>query len=170
MILRILIYALAALIVAAAIITTIGYMLPQGHVASREAVVDAPRETVFARISDPAGYPAWRPDVSSVEVLSRDPLRWREQTGGDAITYEVVEQQPPDRLVVRIADPDLPFGGTWTYELRPEGKGTRIVITERGEVYNPFFRFMSRFVFSPTATMEGMLRAMGGTALTGPRD
>ena len=58
---------------------------------------------------------------------------------------------------MRIADPELPFGGTWTYELKPEGTGTRLVITERGEVYNPIFRFMSRFVFSRTATMEKMV-------------
>ena len=36
----------------------------------------------------------------------------------------------------------------------PEGSGTRLTITERGEVYNPVFRFMSRFVFGHTASLD----------------
>jgi hypothetical protein len=67
-------------------------------------------------------------------------------------------------FVARIADTDLPFGGTWTYELKPEGAGTRVTITERGEVYNPIFRFMSRFVLSQTATMEKYLAALTARA------
>jgi hypothetical protein len=34
-------------------------------------------------------------------------------------------------------------------------------ITEDGEVYNPIFRFMSRFVFGHTHTMDAYLRALG---------
>jgi hypothetical protein len=74
--------------------------------------------------------------------------------------YEVVESTPPQRLVVRIADPDLPFGGTWTYELTSQGTGTGLVITERGEVYNPIVRFVARFVFSHIATIRKYLAAL----------
>jgi hypothetical protein len=64
--------------------------------------------------------------------------------------------------VTKIADPDLPFGGTWTYELTPApGGGTRLAITERGNVKNVVFRFMSRYVFGYTATLDGFLRALG---------
>jgi uncharacterized protein YndB with AHSA1/START domain len=115
---------------------------------------------VFARISDAARYPEWRTEVTRIEMLATQPLKWREHAGDDPITYEVVESRPPERLVVRIADPDLPFGGTWTYDVKPEGTGTRLVITERGEVYNPIFRFMSRFIFSHTATMEKVVAAL----------
>ncbi len=59
--------------------------------------------------------------------------------------------------MTRIADPDLPFGGTWTFELAPEAGGTRLTITERGEIRNPIFRTMSRFVFGYGATMETFL-------------
>jgi hypothetical protein len=63
----------------------------------------------------------------------------------------------PKRLVGRITDTSLPFRGSWTYVLQSEGTGTRLSITENGEVYNPIFRFMSRFVFGHTATMERYL-------------
>jgi hypothetical protein len=51
--------------------------------------------------------------------------------------------------------------GTWTFEFVPEGDGTRLTITERGEVYNPIFRFMSRFVFGHTATMDAFVENLG---------
>ncbi len=38
-----------------------------------------------------------------------------------------------------------------------DNTGTRLTITENGEVYNPIFRFMSRFVFGHTATMDQFL-------------
>ncbi|HVL67453.1 MAG TPA: SRPBCC family protein [Vicinamibacterales bacterium] len=160
MILRTALYLLAALVATGIVVTAIGYVLPRDHVASTSAVIAAPPDAVFARISDPPGYPAWRREVDAVEVVSRDPLRWVERAGGDALTYEVAESTPARRFVTRIADPDLPFGGTWTYDLAPEGDGTRVTITERGEVYNPVFRFMSRFVLSRTKSMEQVLRQL----------
>ncbi|HEY2546243.1 MAG TPA: hypothetical protein VGI46_09275 [Candidatus Acidoferrum sp.] len=54
----------------------------------------------------------------------------------------------------------LPFGGTWTFEISPVASGATLRITERGYVTNPFFRFMSRTVFSQTATMESYLKSL----------
>jgi uncharacterized protein YndB with AHSA1/START domain len=175
--LRIILYVGILGLAAGAIVTGIGYSLPVAHVATHDVVVNAAPDVVFARISDPAGYRGWRPDLESVEILGTDPLRWRERSGGDVITYEATERSAPQRFVTRIADESLPFGGTWTWELQPQGTGTRVTITERGEVYNPLFRFMSRFVFSRTATMERVLRQLqdanedeaSGVRTPGPR-
>ena len=87
-----------------------------------------------------------------------DPPRWVEHGSNGDIAFESVERDPPRRLVTRIADRSLPFGGTWTYELTPAGSGTRLRITEHGEVFNPVFRFMSRFVFGHTATIDRFLK------------
>jgi uncharacterized protein YndB with AHSA1/START domain len=157
---RILIRAALVLVALVAAIIGIGYALPERHVASRDALVHAPPGPVFSAITNVAEYPQWREDVSRVEVVSRTPLRWKEHAGGDVITFEVAALQPDERMVSRIADPDLPFGGTWTFELQPEGTSTRVTITERGEVYNPVFRFMSRFVFGHTAGIEAFLGAL----------
>ena len=151
----------AATIVAIVIVgVAIGYGLPQNHAATRTAVFGASADRVFAAIVDVGRHPEWRAGISQVEILGTDPLRWREHSGGDVITFEVTESRPPDYLRVRIADPALPFGGTWTYSLSSEGSGTRLTITEHGEVYNPIFRFMSRFVFGHTAGIERFLSAL----------
>ena len=38
--------------------------------------------------------------------------------------------------------------------------GTRLTITERGEIYNVMFRALSKYVFGYTATMESFLKAL----------
>jgi hypothetical protein len=56
----------------------------------------------------------------------------------------------------------LPFGGTWTFEVTPIGDGGSVVrITEDGEVYNPVFRFVSRYFMGYTATIDSYLKALG---------
>ena len=71
---------------------------------------------------------------------------------------ETVEAVAPQRLVRKIG-PGLPFGGTWTYELTPEGGGTQLKITEDGEVYNPIFRVVGKFM-DQTATITGFMTGL----------
>ena len=150
-------YVVGGVILAIAAVLVIGTLLPQSHEASGSATVGASPAEVFEVLVDVDRYPEWRADVTAVEILARDPLRWRERSGGDTITFEVVDRAPPEHLRVRIADPDLPFGGTWTYALAPEGDGTRLTIVENGEVYNPVFRFVARFVIGHDATLRAVL-------------
>ena len=86
---------------------------------------------------------------------------FRETSDQGALTMEVMENQAPVRRVTRIADKNLPFGGTWTYVITATPEGSMLSITEAGEVYNPIFRFMSRFVFGHTRTMESYLTSLG---------
>ena len=154
---RIVILVLGALVALVLLVIAIGYALPVAHVATREARLAAPPERVFGVLRDVEKYPAWRSDVKGVDLLATVPaLRWRER-GDNDITLEMETVEAPRRIVTRIADRSLPFGGSWTYELSPQDGGTRLVITENGEVYNPLFRFMSRFVFGHTATLERYL-------------
>ena len=75
--------------------------------------------------------------------------------------YELVEDRAPSRRVTRIADKNLPFGGTWTYEITPAAEGSELRITEDGEVYNVIFRFMAKYVFGYTGSIEGVFRDLG---------
>jgi hypothetical protein len=141
-----LIYGGLAVVILIAVVVAIGAALPKAHVASRKISVAASPNDVFALIAGPSD---WR--GLKYELLTESPLKWRE---GDEITYERVETIAPKRIVNRIADPKLPFGGGWIYEIEPSGNGTELTITENGEVYNPLFRFVSKFVMGHTATIE----------------
>jgi hypothetical protein len=145
-----LIYGGLVVVIIPVIVVLIGAALPKEHVASRKIVLRASPSEVFALIAGPSDWRALK-----YELLTESPLKWREtDSGGDAITYERVDTIAPKRIVNRIADPKLPFGGSWTYEIAPSGSGTELTITENGEVYNPLFRFVSRFIMGHTATIE----------------
>ncbi len=147
-----------ALLALVALVTAIGSALPIRHTAALESVFPAPRNSLYALITDVARYPEWRAGVERVELHpAAGRLRWAETGADGKILYEAVESVPGIRLVTRIADPGLPFGGSWTFELEDTPAGTRLRITEDGEVYNPVFRFLSRFVFGHDRTIERFL-------------
>jgi uncharacterized protein YndB with AHSA1/START domain len=153
----------AVLAIVVAIIVVVGMLLPTEHTARSHATFDAAPDSLWRVLTDVAAFPSWRSDVSRVELLpsSNGRRSWREIGKHGTITFEEVAAEPSRRLVSRITDPGLPFGGSWTYDVVPEANGTRVTITESGVVYNPIFRFMSRFVFGHHATQEAFLRSLG---------
>jgi hypothetical protein len=150
------------LILFVGLVAMIGAMLPLRHSASRKARYHAPPETVYAAI---AGPPTWRSDVKAYGELAEQSGRkrwWEEDSQKQKITYELVEDRPPDRRVTRIADKNLPFGGTWTLEIAAApGGGSELRIREDGEIYNVIYRFVARFFIGYTSTMETYLRDLG---------
>jgi hypothetical protein len=157
---RSILWIVAAVAIAGVVIVIVGYSLPKGHTATGSLQLAQPPEAVYARLADVERYPSWRPGVKE---LVRQPDRdgrpaWIENAGGMKIPLYFERMEPPSLLVARIADPSLPFGGTWTYRIAPAPGGSRVTITEDGEVYNPFFRFMSRFVFGYNATLDEFVK------------
>lgn len=152
------------MIAAVVLVPLIGAALPQKHRVSREIVLQKRIPEIYAAVRDFASAPAWRTNVRHVEILETKEgrQRYREDGKDGSVTYELMEDAPNERLVTRIVDRDLGYFGSWTYELAPNGDGgTRIRITEDGEVPNVFFRFMSRFVFGQTSTIDTYLAALG---------
>ncbi len=150
---------IAVIVAVVVVILTIGYSLPVKHRAQGQAVIRKTPAAVFAEITDVKAFPSWRSSVKTVEVLpdSAGKKRFREIGSDGEILYEVERSVPDQQLVTRIADPSLPFGGRWTFDLIPAGDSTTVRITEDGEVYNPFFRFISRFVMGHTSTIDRYL-------------
>jgi hypothetical protein len=123
-----------ALVGLIAAIAVIGARLPVDHLAASRAHYEADIDAVWSAVE--------------AEIAEQD------------MELEIVERVAPHRLVTRIP-PGGPFGGTWTCELASKKNGTTLTITERGEVYNAVFRFVSRFVFGHHATLDQFLRAVG---------
>lgn len=136
------VWTVLALVIAVAAIACVGYLLPQNHEASRSTEFPRPPADVYAIVADIDHYQQWWTDMEKVEVM-------------------VIERSPPSRFATKIADPNQPFGGTWTYDIVPAGEGrSRLTITERGEIYNPIFRALARFVFGYNGTMDSCLAAL----------
>jgi uncharacterized protein YndB with AHSA1/START domain len=153
---------LVVIIVGIAAVFMIGSNLPVAHTITRSLRLKQPPQAIYAAVRDLGSYSEWRPDVKNVEVTTSPEGRvtFREDGSIGAINFEVAEDVPGKRLVTRITDTDLGFGGMWTYEFTPDADGTLVTITENGEVTNVFFRFMSRYVFGHSATIDAYLRSL----------
>lgn len=158
---RILLIAAAGVVLIVLAVVVTGSLLPKRHVASRSASYRAAPEHLFSLIAGPQN---WRPEVlryESVPDANGHELVRETTRGGETITYELLDRIPDRSLKRRIATENLPYSGTWTYSLQPNGEITVVRITENGEVYNPVFRFVSRFFLGHTHTMDAYLRALG---------
>ena len=149
-------------IVAVGAVTAVGSAIPRAHEASRSARFDLAAHRIFPALITPENFPEWRTGITRVERLDSD--RFIEHGPEGPITFRITERTPPLRLVVAVDDPEQVFTGTWTYELIPEGlngEWTRLRITERGEVPNPFFRAVAKVMMSDGETMETYLKDLG---------
>ena len=149
-------------------IVLVGALLPQSHVAARAIRLRQKPAEVFTTITSVTTAPTWRNDLTRVEMLppSGGRMAWREMSANGTVPYEAVQVVPPmdgvpGRFVTRITDRSLPYGGSWIIEVAGEGPGTRVVVTERGEVYNVFFRFVSKFIMGHAASIDAYLKALG---------
>ncbi|MBV9496206.1 MAG: SRPBCC family protein [Acidobacteria bacterium] len=156
---RIVLIVLAVLVGLIALMAIIGALLPRHHEASRSTTLRRSPLDVYAIVSDVEKAPTWRPDVQRIEMLGPD--RYREHGPHGAVTYDIVSRIPGHEFTTRIADQNLGYSGSWTYTFAPTAEGTQLTITERGDVSNVLFRFLSRFVFGYTKSMEAYLEALG---------
>jgi hypothetical protein len=114
-------------------VAAVGAMLPRNHKASR---------TLRLQRTPPEVWPVLLQATQASEV-----------------PVDVLESQPPHRLVTRVTEKETNFGGTWTIAIDAvPPAGSTVTITEDGWVANPIFRVVSRFVMGHHATMDGMLK------------
>jgi len=153
--------ALGALFIAMAVI---GLFISREHHATSAISLKQPIDSVWKVVRDIGGASKWWPAIKQVERLpdrgGREVWRQRQMSGFD-VPIIVLESTAPRKLVTQI-DPKAraAFGGTWTYELAPDGDGTRMSVTEAGWISNPLFRFMSRFLFGYHGSLDNYLKAL----------
>lgn len=162
LVIYIVVAVLAGLVLLVGIMALIGSRLPKNHVASRSIFLRKSPQDVYAVIRDFAATPKWRADVKQVDVEGPPggPVYFREVAKHGTVNYELTDDVPAQRMVTRIRDTDLGYSGQWTYTLATENGGTLVTITEDGEVSNVLFRFMSRYVFGQTSTIDSYLTSL----------
>jgi uncharacterized protein YndB with AHSA1/START domain len=152
----------ALLLVLYLVARTLGARYPPDHHFTREVVLKAPPERVWAAVTDFAAAPAWNP---LVKRSRREPDHdgheaWREWlAAGPPMLMLTKESEAPRRLVREIVDEKQSFGGTWTFVLTEAEGGTHVRLSEDGMVPGPVFRFMVRR-FGPGRYVERYLEAL----------
>jgi uncharacterized protein YndB with AHSA1/START domain len=172
---RWILWAITLLMLLLGAIVIAGGLVAREHQIVRTVELSAPPGDVFAAIADLEAMPAWRPEVSRVDRVPGEtgtPAMYREVGVRGVVTWVVLENRPPVRLALRIQGAGPGFDGSWTFDLAPAPGGTRLTVTERGEIDNPVFRFLSRFVVgygkSLDEYLEALARHLGGAAERGP--
>ena len=162
---RILLMVLGVLVALVLLVVLVGWLLPVGHHATREATLRVSPARLFALLTTPEDFPKWRTGVKRIELVPRDSggqQQFREVSGYGTILFTITRAVPDRELVTQIADRGLPYGGGWTYELIPAGAdSTTLRLTENGEIYNPLFRFVSRFIIGYHSSLDRYLRDVG---------
>jgi hypothetical protein len=144
------------------VLTGIGTSLPIDHHASCSASFDGAQNNLFAEIADDTSSIRWRTDISRAVIVSGGgpTAVWREtDSHGNTLVYRTTGYVYGQKLA-RTIDyvPGMPFAGTWTYSFSSAAAGKTLVsITEDGKIYNPFFRFLSRYVFGYDQRMQTYL-------------
>ena len=155
---------LGVLVVAMVVIVIVGLLIPKTHTASRQVTYNQDPHVLWQAISDFEHHAEWRPDIKRVERLEdrNGHAVWREvRNCGDTLNMEVIEFEPPKRMITRVVD-NRQFGGTWTWEIELSGdSAAALTITENGEIYNPIFRVVARFFMGYHATMDAFHKALG---------
>ena len=96
-----------------------------GLVAAAEIDIAAPASAVWEALTDIDAMPSWRIGLKSVTRLPDKnglPVHTENTTAGK-MTFETTLMDPPRRLVRGMAS-DLPFGGTWTFDVAPAPDGS----------------------------------------------
>jgi hypothetical protein len=125
------------LLVLVAAVVAVGLLLPRNHKASRTLRLTRPPADV------------WPVLIQATEASD--------------VPVDVLERDPPRRLVTRVTEKEKNFGGTWTITIAPTASGSDVTITEDGWVANPIFRFVSRFLIGHHATMDALLKNVAKT-------
>lgn len=145
------------------VVTLVGLTVPRDHVASRQITLRQTPETVFDTLTDLDAATSWRKDLKRIERLpdrEGKPV-WVETGSFGRMTMQRDVAERPHLIVGRIADDSLPFGGTWTYEIKPVDGGASLTITENGFIKNPIFRALAHYVFGYTSTMDHVMKSLG---------
>jgi uncharacterized protein YndB with AHSA1/START domain len=136
-----------------------------------EATLAAPRDRVFAAFADPAGWPAWFPNVQAAAYLTPPPhgvgtirearvagTRWREEMiawdDGVRWAWTVLQATVPlaSAQVESFAFADAPGGGTrveWTLALEPR------LVARLGARFTP--ATLARMLERATAALDARL-------------
>lgn len=149
---RILLIALGAMaaVVAAGLIWA--GTLPADNSATRSAVIAAPVERVFQRVTDAAAQPGWRSDVAEVRMEAAG--RWTEVTRqGMQIAFREEEKRVPTLYVISF-QASQGLTGRWEGRFESRGADTMVTFTETVRVEGWANRLLARLFAPPGALVE----------------
>lgn len=153
---RILLWSLAGVVLLAAAIILLGFLLPKAREGSARITIAAPPDRVLAILQDVEAQPEWRAGIAAV---FRTEGGWSETTTrGEKISF-AVDEMTPARVRLRFTS-SAGYVGSWQATLTPLARGTQIDVIERAEIASPLGRILARVFFDPEGFAIAYLQAL----------
>ena len=161
---------LISIVILLAVITVgiygFGVNLPETHKTIRTATYHQPAQALWPLVANYEKAPEWSSNIRKVERREdKDSLPvWRfYDKRGHYMDIQVLRSEEPRMLISRIIETDMPFGGTWTIELKPsaETTATEVTLMEEGIVKSPFWRFLCHFLMGSQGMVDQYLTELG---------
>ena len=141
-----------------------GSSVPEAHTASGSEVIKADIDDVFAMQADVQKHPEWHDLVAEIKD-------YKEEEDGTASWHEVWKDGNEfgmkrtayieGKLIrVQIEDKAEVFNGSWTFDFEEVEGGTKVTITENGNIPNAFIRGMYHLTTEPDQTLKEHLKRM----------
>jgi hypothetical protein len=140
------------------------------HVVTRRMSFAAPQDRVWSALLSIRQLPVDRSDLRAVDTAPAARLPDSIEVVGTPVKIEIETFHPPRDLVVKTPDPDVSYGGTWTFVVEPEGNDlTKLTVTEEAEVRSRLLRFVVRTFGQDDVLVEGVFRAIRRKLAETPR-
>lgn len=152
------------------LVTVVGAGMSAQHVVKASRLYAATPERVWTALLSIRQLPLDRSDLRNiVSPAERDRVPASIEVVGSPIRIDAPTQRPPVQLVVKTAEPDLAYSGTWTFILDPENDGTRLTVVEDATIRSRTLRFFVRTILGEDVLLEGIFRAVARKLSEGPR-
>ncbi len=139
----------------------IGAGMSPRHVVTRSMSFVAPPERVWSALLSIRQLPVDRSDLRVVDqgTATRPPDAI--EVVGTPVKIAIDTFRPPYYLVVRTVEPDVAWGGTWTFELELESAQiTKLTVIEDAEVHQRLLRFAVHALGLEESLVDGIFRAV----------
>src|ERR1041385_1263241 len=136
------------------IMMLLGRMLPVKHTASQSKLFISSCNEVWNVVTDVTHWKSWLSDLKDLSITNDSTFV------ADGVEYAISNSVPGVSFTTTIITKDLPYGGMWHYVFEKEGEGCRLTVTEIGEVYNPMFRFMSKYIFGHDGSLRKFMEVL----------
>ncbi len=135
-------------------------MKPQ-HIVTRRMSYVAPPERVWSALLSIRQLPVDRSDLRAVDQGTSTRPPDAIEVVGTPVKLAIDTFRPPYSLVVRTVEPEVAWGGTWTFELALESSQiTKLTVTEDAEVHGRLLRFAVRALGLEESLVDGIFRAV----------
>ena len=105
-----------------------------------------PPEKVFPLLADPNEIPKYWPGVEKIEILQRNPLRYRMIAKEGSGTMEVTTSDPPRHIVTKSIEHSMGVSGVWDTTISPTPTGSHLEHKTVMQIHNPMLRTLAMFM------------------------